>query len=179
MIPIFLLDNPSLTPLAMAVIAVVCVGVGYGLMRASRYGQRILWALVGLSLLPVVALTLVPTLGRSFVFCVVQFSMPTLRAVELLANVALFFPPIFFATLATRKPLPILAAGTLLSAAIEIVQGLIPTIGRSCDTNDWAMNTAGTAVAVLLASATIAFTTRTTTKTQAKTPPGDRPGTFG
>jgi glycopeptide antibiotics resistance protein len=153
MIPSFLMDNTGLAPVAMARIAVVCVGVGYVLMRARRYGHPILWTLVGLSLLPAAALTLLPTPGRSFVFCVVQFSMPTMRAVELLANVALFFPPVFFATLATHRPLLVLAAGAVLSASIEVIQGLIPAIGRSCDTNDWAMNTAGTVVAVLLASA--------------------------
>jgi glycopeptide antibiotics resistance protein len=161
MITNFLLDHSTLIPVTMAVIAVVCVVVGYLLLRARpRCGHRVLWTLVGLSLLPVAALTLLPTLGRSFVFCVIQFSMPTLRSVELLANVALFFPPVFFATLATRKPLLTLATGTALSAAIEIIQGLLPAIGRSCDTNDWAMNTAGATVAAILASATMAFTRR-------------------
>jgi len=161
MITNFLLDHSALIPVTMAVIAIVCVGLGYLLLRARRRNvHRLLWTLAGLSLLPVVALTLLPTSGRSFAFCVVQFSMPTLGSVELLANVALFFPPVFFATLATRKPLLTLAAGTALSAAIEIIQGLLPAIGRSCDTNDWAMNTAGAVVAVILASATMALTRR-------------------
>jgi hypothetical protein len=160
MITNFLLDNPVLVPVAMAVIAVVCVGVGYLLMRVRRYDHRILWMLVGLSLLPVPALTLLPVLGRSFVFCVVQFAAPTLGSVELLANVSLFFPSVFFATLATRRPVLMLVAGMALSAAIEVVQGLFPAIGRSCDTNDWAMNTAGIVVAVLLAGATVAFARR-------------------
>jgi glycopeptide antibiotics resistance protein len=99
--------------------------------------------------------------SRTFVFCVFQFSVPTWGAVELLANVTLFFPPVYFATLATRRPLLMLAAGTALSAAIEVVQGLMPNTGRSCDTNDWAMNTAGAVAAVLLASATSAFARRT------------------
>ena len=84
----------------------------------------------------------------------VQFSLPTLGSVELLANVALFFPPVFFATPATRRPLLMLAAGAGLSAAIEAAQAVLPVIGRACDTNDWAMNTTGMILAVLLASAT-------------------------
>jgi glycopeptide antibiotics resistance protein len=161
MITNFLLDHSALIPATMAVIAIVCVVVGYLLLRARRrYVHRILWTLAGLSLLPVAALTLLPTSGRSFVFCAVQFSIPTLGSVELLANAALFFLPVFFATLATRKPLLTLATGTALSAAIEIIQALLPAIGRSCDTNDWAMNTAGTAVAAILASSTMAFTRR-------------------
>lgn len=77
-----------------------------------------------------------------------------------MANVALFFPPVFFATLTTRNPLLTLAAGVTLSAAIEVIQGLVPAIGRSCDTNDWAMNAAGAVIAVLLATATMALTRR-------------------
>ncbi|TDV38727.1 VanZ family protein [Actinophytocola oryzae] len=159
MIATFMLEHPALMPVVMALIAVICVIAGYLLVRA-RYSHQILWTLAGLSLLPVVVMTLNPTAGRSFVFCVVQFSMPSPRAVELLANVALFLPLVYFATLATRKPLLVLASGTFLSAGIEVVQGLIPAIGRSCDTNDWAMNTAGAVIAVLLASATITVTKR-------------------
>jgi hypothetical protein len=160
MITNFVLDHPVLMPVMMALIAVVCVGVGHLLLRAHRYGRRIMWTLVGLSLLPVAAMTLDPEHGGTYVICAVQFSMPTLRSVELLANMALFFPPVFFAALATRKPLLMLAAGTALSAVIEAIQYLFPEIGRTCDTNDWAMNTAGTVAAALLASATMRLTRR-------------------
>ncbi|GAB3435788.1 VanZ family protein [Actinophytocola sediminis] len=154
MITNFLLDHSALVPVALVLIAVVCVGVGYLLLRVRRHGQRIMWTLVVLSLVPVVALTLVPTAGRAYAVCTLQFAMPTLGTVELLANVALFIPPVFFATLATRRPLLTLAVGTALSAAIEAVQALAPAIGRACDTNDWAMNTAGAVIAVLLAGGT-------------------------
>jgi hypothetical protein len=117
-------------------------------------------ALALLSLVPVVALTRVPAPGRAYEVCAVQFSVPTLGTVELWANVAVFFPPVFFATLATRRPLLMLAAGAVLSAVLEAVQALVPAIGRACDTNDWAMNTTGTVVAVLLAAATIALADR-------------------
>lgn len=93
--------------------------------------------------------------------CVVQFSVPTPGSVELLANVALFLPPAFFATLATRRPLVVLAAGAGLSAAIEALQALVFAIGRACDTNDWMMNTIGVAVGVLLALGTIRLRGRT------------------
>jgi hypothetical protein len=124
MITNFLLDNSALVPVVFILIAVVCVGVGCLITRMRRCRQRILWVLVMLSVLPVVVLTLVPAAGRvGDVGCVVQFSMPTLTTVELMANVALFFPPVLFATLATRRPLLMLAAGAGLSAAIEAVQG--------------------------------------------------------
>jgi VanZ like protein len=140
----------------MLLVAVVCVGLGYLFVRR----RPILWALAAVSAVPVVALTLVPTQGRQFAFCVVQFDVPSLRTVEPLANLALLFPLVFFAALATRRPLPTLVAGVALSAAIEVFQGLVPALGRACDTNDWAMNSAGTVVAVVLASALLAFTGR-------------------
>lgn len=161
MITNFLLDHSALVPVAFILLAVVCVGVGCWITRIRRYRQRILGVLVVLSALPVVVLTLVPAAGRAGAGgCVVQFAVPSLTRVELLANVALFFPPVFFATLATRRPLPVLAAGAGLSAAIEAVQAVVPALGRACDTNDWAMNTLGTILAVALAGATIALTDR-------------------
>jgi glycopeptide antibiotics resistance protein len=155
MITNFLLEHTALVPVTLLLIAVVCVGFGYLALRSHRYAFRILWMLATLSMVPVLALTLVPTPSPAdVVTCTVQFSMPTLGSAELLANLALFFPPVFFAGLATRRPLPTLAGATVLSAAIEAVQALVPAIDRACDTNDWAMNTAGAILAVLVASAT-------------------------
>jgi hypothetical protein len=166
-----LLDNSALVPVALFLVVAVCVGVGLLVLRARRYGRRILWVLVALSVLPVVALTLVPTSRRvDGVGCVVQFSMPSPGSVELLANVALLFPPVFFATFATRRPLLMAAAGAGLSAAIEACQAVVPAIGRACATNDWAMNVLGTVLAALLAAATIALATRRRATTD------DRPG---
>ncbi|MCT2586853.1 VanZ family protein [Actinophytocola gossypii] len=157
MITNFLLEHSALVPVALVLVALACVGVG---LAVRRSGGRVRWLLAGVSLLPVVALTLVPTPGRVFSVCAVQFSVPTLGSVELLANVALFVPPVYFTTLATARPLLTLALATTLSAAIEALQALLPTIGRACDTNDWAMNTAGSVIAVLLARATLALTRR-------------------
>lgn len=155
-----LVTHSELVPTVLALIVAACVVVGYLVLRSRRYSRPILWALVVLSMVPVVALTLVPAGPRSFATCVVQFSMPTLGAVEALANVAMLIPPVFFATLATRRPLLMLAAGTVTSAAIEIAQTAVPAISRGCDTNDWAMNTAGAVIAVLLAVAILALTSR-------------------
>ncbi|WP_406633223.1 VanZ family protein [Amycolatopsis sp. WGS_07] len=164
MITNFLLDNSALVPVVLLLIAVVCVGAGYLLLRirSSKHRHLILWTLVMLSVVPVVVLTLVPTSSRvDYIACAVQFSVPTLTSVESLANVALFFPPVFFAALVTRRPLLMLAAGAGLSAGIEAVQALVPAIGRACDTNDWEMNTVGAILAALLASGTIMLANRT------------------
>ncbi|MEU4519943.1 VanZ family protein [Amycolatopsis sp. NPDC024027] len=161
MITIFVLEHPALTPVALLLLAVICAGAGYLALRARRFGPRILTALTVLSLLPAVALPLSPTSPRTgHTACTVEFSVPTLTSIELVANVALFIPPVFFAALATRRPLFVLAAGSGLSAAIETVQALVPALGRICDTNDWTMNTLGAIVAVLLAVGTIAIANR-------------------
>jgi VanZ family protein len=153
----FLLDHPALVPVAMLLVALAAVAVGYLVLR----NRRITWTLVVLSVLPVLALTLVPAGVRMDEFlCTVQFALPAPGSVELLANVALFFPPVFFATLATRRPLLVLAAGSGLSAAIEAVQALVSGIGRACDTNDWLMNTIGSVIGVLLAYGTITLANR-------------------
>ncbi|EMD22382.1 VanZ family protein [Amycolatopsis azurea] len=151
MITNFLLDHSALVPVAILLVALLCAVLG--LLFAGR--RRILWALAGVSLVPVFALTLVPT-GRTIdeIVCTVQFSLPTLGAVELLANVALFLPPVCFAALASRRPLAMLAAGSALSAVIEALQALVPAIGRACDTNDWLMNTLGAILGALLAAGT-------------------------
>lgn len=158
MITDFLLDHRPLVPVALVVLLVFCVGVGYLLLRADRTGRRIAAALAGLSAAGVVALTLVPASRRlDHVVCTVQFALPALGRVELLANTALFVPLVFFATLATRRPWPVLVAGSASSAVIEAIQALVPAIGRACDTNDWFMNTLGVIAGVLLAVGTKAL----------------------
>ncbi len=49
---------------------------------------------------------------------------------------------------------------TGLSALIELVQAVVPDLGRSCDTNDWFMNTVGAAIGAMIATAIIALTAR-------------------
>ena len=96
-------------------------------------------------MVPVVGLTLVPAARPLFRedVCTVQFALPSLGSVELLANVALLVPLALFAALATRRPLVVLAGAVATSAAIEAVQALLPTLQRACATSDWAMNSAG------------------------------------
>lgn len=161
MITDLLLEHVALVPGALLGIALVCLAVGYAALRRGPAATRVLPVLAGLALLPVLALTLLPGgKGASAGGCTVQFALPALGRVELLANVALLLPAAVFATLAARRPWAVLAVGAGLSAGIEAVQAAVPAIGRACDTNDWAMNTLGVAVGVLLARGTLALADR-------------------
>jgi hypothetical protein len=95
---------------------------------------------------------------------VVQLHVPTLNILEL-ANVALFLVPVFFAALATRRPLVMFMAGAGLSALVEALQGLIPSLGRACDSYDWVVNTLGAAVGALLALGVLALAKRLVART--------------
>jgi glycopeptide antibiotics resistance protein len=149
--------------IAFALVVIVCIGIGYALVRRQRGRERILWALAGASLLVVLGLTLLPSgySASNAIECEVQVVAPTLGRIELMANIALFVPLAYFATLATRRPLFVLVAAAGLSAVVEGIQALAPVIGRACDTNDWLMNTIGTVVGVLLAVGTLAVADRT------------------
>lgn len=157
MITNVLLDHPVLAWLTYLVGALICASVGYLLARRPAFGPRVAWVLSGVSMLPIGALTLVPTSRVVEQVCAVQFSVPSLAAVENVANIALFVPLALFATVAIRRPVVILAAGSGMSLMIEGMQALIPSIGRSCDTNDWLMNTIGVILGVLAALAVIAL----------------------
>ena len=145
-----LLDHAALVPLALLGIVLGCVALGL----LARRDRRVLTALLVLSVLPVLGLTLVPAARPRLdeEFCTVQFAVPGLGSLELLANVALFVPAACFAVLLSRRPLLVLAAATAASAAIEVLQAVVGALQRACDTNDWAMNTAGAAIGVLLAT---------------------------
>jgi VanZ family protein len=157
----FLLEQRALVPVALLAMALGCVALGYLARGRHGSGERIMGSLALLSLLAVLALTLVPS-GNSpgDVGCTVQVSYPTFGRVELAANVALYFPLAFFLTLAARRPVLALAAGSVLSAGSETVQAIVPALGRACDTNDWLMNTLGAAAGVLLALGTAALADR-------------------
>lgn len=158
MITDLLLDHAALVPAALLATVLVCVGAGVLVLRRARDPRRTAWLLTGLALLPVLALTLTPSGkgSREQAACTVQFFLPSLTTVELLANVALLLPAAFFAALATRRPVLVAALASAGSAGLEAAQALVPAIGRACDTNDWAMNSLGVLAAALLAGAVLA-----------------------
>lgn len=132
--------------MALALLAVVGPFVGRWLAPRPRAA----WVATGVALLPVAAFTLVPVDRELFARCEVAWSLPTVGRVELAANVVLFVAPALLASVATRRPLLVAVAGSLLSAAIEVAQAVVPALGRSCSTNDWLSNTFGAVIGAAL-----------------------------
>jgi hypothetical protein len=75
-----------------------------------------------------------------------------LTSMQGLLNVLLFIPAAALITLASGRPADGIAAGIGMSAAVEAVQALIPTLGRSCQLHDLITNTLGAFVGVGLAA---------------------------
>jgi membrane-associated protease RseP (regulator of RpoE activity) len=133
--------------LAAVVVAVVLASGGRG-GRAAAGGLTI----VGLAL--VGGLTLSRVTGLPGNGCATDPGAP----LDDLPNVALFFVPLLFAVVATRRPVLVLFAGPALSAAIEWVQDVVPSLGRRCDVDDLLANSAGAVAAVLVGSAILGVT---------------------
>lgn len=156
MITDVLLDHPWMTPVALAVLIVLAPIVGGWLVGRTK----VAWGFAGLALVPVVALTLVPVDRQLYERCTIQWVMPTPGRVEVFANLVLFVAPVFLAGVATRRPMPALLCGIGLSLLIEVVQALIPGIGRSCDSTDLLANTLGAAIGSGLAAGVLVLTER-------------------
>jgi hypothetical protein len=69
-----------------------------------------------------------------------------------LLNLALFVPVGFFALLAIRAVAPTIALAVLLPLATELIQCLVPAVGRLCDTSDVEMNALGGLAGAVAAS---------------------------
>lgn len=142
MISTLLVAHPWMSPLALA--ALVVVGPFAGAWLVGR--RRLTGALLALSLVPLLLLTLVPVDRELYALCTVAWVLPTPARVELFANVVLFVPPVLLAALLLRRPLVALLGGVVASALVEAFQALVPALGRSCDTNDWLSNSIGALV---------------------------------
>lgn len=147
MISTTLVAYPWLSPTAFA--ALVILGPFVGAWLASR--RRLAWTLLAASLVPVLALTLVPVDRDPTERCVVQWSLPTPGRVELMANVVLFVAPVLLGGVATRRPHLVLLVAIAVSTGLELLQAVVPAIGRSCDTNDVLSNSIGALVGAGLA----------------------------
>ena len=143
-----LVEHRWITTIGLAASVVLGPAVGYWLVGRPQLGKWLSMA----ALVPVAFLTLAPTKRSLEVGCAVEWSFPTLGAVELMANVVLFVPLVLFSGVATGRPLLVLLGAAVTSGLIELLQAIVPALGRSCSTNDWLSNTLGSVLGAALAS---------------------------
>lgn len=160
MIATFLVEHAWAVPLAALLVVLGCLVLGGLLLRAGDRGRRALVVASVAAALPVPLLTLLPDDARAYSFCAVQLAWPSLGGVETLANIALLLPAAYFVTLLVGRPVLVALGASAVSVVIELVQALVPAIGRACDTTDWEMNTIGAVLGAALAAGTIALVRR-------------------
>lgn len=151
MLSTVLVEHRYLTTVALVVLVVFGPLVGAWLVPRARITR----VLLTLSIATVAVLSLTPTSREIAIGCALEWDLPTLGAVELMANVILFVPVVLLAGIATRRPLVALLVATGASVIVEAVQAFAPVLGRSCSTNDWLSNTLGAALGAALAAATL------------------------
>ncbi|RMB85880.1 VanZ family protein [Streptomyces shenzhenensis] len=134
------------------VVASVLIALPVALLARAKNWPVVTTTLWSVSLLGVLAVTLLPggigDAGKETV-CYIG---PSLRGVLSTTpgrlNVLLFVPVCFFGVCAFRRPIAVLAGGVLLTGSVEMLQALLP-LGRSCSYSDLAANTIGTVAGVL------------------------------
>ncbi|MFB7944280.1 VanZ family protein [Kitasatospora phosalacinea] len=154
MIGAILNGNPGMVP-AFAVLALLLGPAAERLAR--RYAlPKLFTALLGVALAAELTATLYPTGpgGSTHPVCTrgsdLAFALDTVQG---RMNVLMFVPVGLFAVLALGRPLAVAVGAVGLSALTETGQGLLPGIGRACDTSDFAANAIGGLAGVLLGCA--------------------------
>ena len=69
----------------------------------------------------------------------------------------LFIAPTLLLAVLVRRPVVSLLAMVALSGAIELVQAVVPRLGRSCDTTDWSSNALGALIGAGLGALVLWF----------------------
>lgn len=147
-----LVEHRWITTVGFAACVMLGPVVGYVLVGRPQLARWLATA----ALVPVAVLTLVPTRRSLDVGCAIEWDYPTFGAVELMANVVLFVPPVLLFGVAIGRPLLVFLGATAASGLIELVQAVVPVLGRSCSTNDWLSNTLGSALGAALAACALA-----------------------
>ena len=155
-----LAGDPTLYRVLLVAVVLVIVIAGYLLVKRRPGSLVVLKVGAALSLGAVLAFTLSPAGGATRESCNLDLSFAYFLGIERFANVALFVPLAYLVSLATRRPILIFAATSLISVGIETVQVLLPGLGRACDINDWLTNTLGAAIGALLAGGALRVSRR-------------------
>lgn len=142
-------------------IVMAAIGAAICFLLARRAQSRAWsWAGLGASLGAEASVTLL-TPGGGFLTdkCVVNhdFAQP-FHTDQGLLNLVLFVPVGFFAVLAIRAVAPTIALVVVLPLATELIQCLVPAVGRLCDTSDVEMNALGGLAGAAVAGAILRLT---------------------
>lgn len=157
MLSTLLIEAPWLAFGVLIAVVVVAPVVGVWLARLPRLTA----VLFGLAVVVTLALTLSPDgAPRSDVTCNVGLPYLAPTAVESTANVLLFVPVAFFAGVRWRRPVIAAVGASAFSVLVEVVQAVVPGIGRACDTSDWITNTIGAVVGGVLAAVSVQWAGR-------------------
>ena len=148
MISTLLAEQPWLTRVGTLLIIVVSPFIAAWLRGRPRVAAVLAAVLFGL----VAVATLYPTRRIIAQACEIAFDPSDLLRIEPLANIVLFLLPVLALAAATGRPLLAFVVGVGGSAFIELLQGAIPAIGRSCTVTDWAANVVGAALGAALAA---------------------------
>ncbi|GAA2807343.1 hypothetical protein GCM10010441_35170 [Kitasatospora paracochleata] len=121
------------------------------LLARARSDRPALIAVWVASAVGAVCLTMWSTGGTGGVGrCVVNLSLfEPFHEVQGRLNLAMFVPLGFLGALVTRRMVPAAAAGVILSAGIETIQGAFPVLGRACDTSDLVANSSGAVIGAI------------------------------
>jgi hypothetical protein len=138
----------------LVVVALASVVLAVVLASAGRGGRATATVLTVVGLALVGGLTLSRVTGLPGEGCATEPGAP----LDDLPNIALFFVPMLFAVVASRRPVLVLLAGPALSAVIEWVQDVVPSLGRRCDIDDLLANSAGAVAAVVVGSVVLGVT---------------------
>jgi hypothetical protein len=123
--------------------------------------RRTTATLLGVAMLGTAALTLAPAGDpNTAIGCNVGLPYINSFAVESTANILLFVPVSFLATVLWRRPVLAVLSASVFSALIEAVQAFVVEIGRACDTSDWITNTAGAIIGGTVAAAGLTWCRR-------------------
>jgi len=147
MISTFLAEHRLLVRAALIAVTVVVLVAAALLVRAEHRGRRIATVLAAVAGAGILLLTLSPDGSRT---APVPCNLDPYLFYADEANLALFFVPALFATVASRRPLLVLTAAAVISAAIEAIQRVTST-NRRCDIDDWLANSMGGAAGAVAA----------------------------
>ncbi|WP_369266142.1 VanZ family protein [Streptomyces harbinensis] len=137
------------------IVTLIAMVVVYTQMKS----RRLSWALLFGSVASIAFITLYAPDGSGYseYVCTVNRQVgDSFTTLSGLLNIAIFAPIGFFSLMATRSLLIATVGPAVFSFGIEVSQGVMPFIARTCDSTDWVSNSSGGAIGAMVSWALIA-----------------------